>query len=125
MIGGRNQKTQPCLKPCVGGGVAAIDSVREVLDARGAGPFDVKSFSCFSVVGVLADPTTLPKSSTFPGDFEDFEDAPKDAKAPDPKPNALDAPTVGDAMAVVDGDMELKGFLLLWEELSPCLLPSV
>jgi hypothetical protein len=24
-----------------------------------------------------------------------------------------------------DGDMALKGFLLLWEELSPCLLPNV
>ena len=33
-----------------------------------------------------------------------FED-PKEANAPDPNPNALDAPTVGDAKAV-----ELKGF---------------
>lgn len=64
---------------------------------------------------------TLPKSSTPPGVFGVFED-PKEANAPVPKPNALDAP-VGEATEVVDGDMELKGFLLLWEEVSPCRLP--
>lgn len=74
----------------------------------------------FSVVGVFADePTTLPKSSADPGVFGVFE-APKDANAPDPKPNALDAPAVGDVTDVI----ELKGFLLLCDEESP-LLPSV
>lgn len=51
-----------------------------------------------------------------------FED-PKAAKAPDPRPNALLAPAVGEAREVVDGDMALKGFLLLWEEVSVVRLP--
>ena len=61
----------------------------------------------FSAVGVL--PTKLPKSKAPLGVFGVFE-APKEANAPDPKPNALDAP-VGDAMEV--GDIAPKGFLLL------------
>jgi hypothetical protein len=32
---------------------------------------------------------------------------------------------VGDAKEVVEGDMAPKGFLLLWEELSPWRLPNV
>jgi hypothetical protein len=66
----------------------------------------------FSAVGVFADdPTTLPKSSAVPGVFGVFEE-PKDANAPVPKPKALDAPVVGDAIDDVAAG-ELKGFLLL------------
>ena len=71
----------------------------------------------FSAVGVL--PTKLPKSRAPLGVLGVLE-GPKEAKAPDPKPNALDAP-VGDAIEV--GDMAPKGFLLLWEEVSPWRLP--
>ena len=81
-----------------------------------------RSLSDFSIVGVLVPPPIiLPKSKAPPGVFGVLAE-PKDANAPDPRPNALDAPTVGEAR-VVEGDMALKGFLVLWEELSPCLLP--
>lgn len=84
--------------------------------------FAPRSLSCFSAVGVFA-PTILLKSSAPPGVLGAFED-PKDAKAPDPRPNALAAPAVGEARDVVDGDIELKGFLLLCEEASPFRLPN-
>ena len=38
-------------------------------------------------------------------------DAPNDANAPEPKPKALDAPTVGDGMAGDASGMELKGLV--------------
>ena len=78
------------------------------------------------MAGVLADnPTTLPKSRAVPGVFGIFED-PKDANAPEPRPNALDAPAVGEAMEVTEGDAVLKGFLVPCDEVSPpCFLPSV
>jgi hypothetical protein len=84
--------------------------VSDVLDS-----FDSSSF-IFSFAGVLVDSRL--KSRADPGVFGVFE-APKDANAPVPKPNALDA-LVGEAR-----DVELKGFLLLCEELSPALRPSV
>jgi len=115
-IGGRNQNTQPCLKPCVGGGVAVLESVSDILEGLAESSF------CFSAVGVFT-PITLLKSSALLGVLGVFE-APKDANAPDPRPNALDAPAVGEARAV-EGDMVLKGFLVLWEELSPWRLPRV
>ncbi len=77
-----------------------------------------RSLTCFSVVGVLA--TRLPKSNVPLGVFGVLED-PKEANAPDPKPNALDAPAVGDEMEDADGGIALKGVLLLYEELFPCL----
>lgn len=44
-------------------------------------------------------------------------------KAPVPNPNAPAAPDVGDAREVVEGDMVLNGFLLLWDEFSPARRP--
>jgi hypothetical protein len=70
---------------------------------------------CFSAVGVwvFADPpTAVLKSNAPPCVFDPFED-PKEANAPVPNPNALDAPVVGEATEAVEGDMVLKGFLLL------------
>lgn len=119
-IGGRNQNTQLCLNECVGGGVAVFESVRDAFE--GLVP---RSLICFSAVGVFAAaPTTLLKSSAPPGVLGPFED-PKDAKAPDPSPNALAAPAVGEARELPEGDIALKGFLLLCEDVSPCLLPRV
>jgi hypothetical protein len=119
-IGGRNQNTQLCLKVCVGGGVAVFESVRD--DLEGLEP---RSLVCFSAEGVFAPtPATLPKSNATPGVFEVLLE-PKDANAPDPKPNALAAPAVGDARELAEGDIALKGFLLLCEDVSPCLLPNV
>lgn len=51
----------------------------------------------------------LPKSSAVPGVLGVFAE-PKDAKAPEPKPNAEEAPAAGEATAeVVSGAMALKG----------------
>ena len=58
-----------------------FDSVRDVFDG-----LDVRSFTSFSVVGVLDGiPPMLPKSRVPPGVLGVL-DAPKDANAPDPKP---------------------------------------
>ena len=73
-----------------------------------AGADNDVSFDPFSTVGVFEPPpTTLPKSKAFPGDFGVLIE-PNDANAPDPKPNALDAPAVGDGIAV-EGEIALKG----------------
>jgi hypothetical protein len=119
-IGGRNQNTQLCLNECDGGGVVVFESVRDAFES-----FVPRSLICFSAVGVFAvAPTTVLKSSAPPGVFGVLED-PKDAKAPDPRPNALAAPAVGEARELAEGDIALKGFLLLWEDESPCRLPKV
>lgn len=112
-IGGRYQNTQLSLRACVGDVDDLEGSLREVLEDLGP-----RSLSCFSRIGVFPDPTTLPKSNAPPGVLGVFA-APKEAKAPEPRPKALDAPAVGDATAVVEGDMAPKGFLLLWDEVSP------
>lgn len=107
-IGGRNQNTQLFLKVCFGD-VLDLESASEVFET-----FELRSLICFSAVGVLVElPTTLPKSSA-PGVFGALVEDPKEANAPEPRPKALDAPVVGDAREVVDGDMvPPKGFLLL------------
>jgi hypothetical protein len=112
-IGGRYQNTQLSLKACVGVVEVLELSVREGLEG-----LEPRSLNCFSKVGVFPDPTTLPKSNAPPGVFGVFV-APKDANAPDPRPNALDAPAVGETREVVEGDMAPKGVLLLWDEVSP------
>lgn len=97
-----------------------FESVREVFDS-----LEARSFAGFSTVGVFAGtPVIFPKSKAPPGVFGVF-DAPKEAKAPDPRPNALDAPAAGEEIVVDAGVARLKGFLLLCDELSPCLLPNV
>jgi hypothetical protein len=118
-IGGRNQNTQLCLNVCVGGGVAFLEPVRDAFDALAAMVFvKVVSLRLFSAVGVLAPPRTLPKSNALPGDFGVFED-PKDANAPEPSPNALDAPVVGEGTTFVGGDIALKGLDLPCDDVSP------
>ena len=82
------------------------------------------SFSRFSPTGEGEVPGTVepPKSSAFPGDFGVFAEEPKEAKAPDPSPNAEEAPdAVGEEiLLVVKGATALKGLCLPWEEpLSP------
>ena len=44
-----------------------------------------------------------------PGVLGTLFEVPKDAKAPEPRPNAEEAPAVGDATAVLEDVMELKG----------------
>ena len=74
----------------------------------------------FPVVDGLLPIPRAPKSRPVPGVLGVFE-APKEANAPVPKPNALDA-LVGEA---IEAATELKGFLLLCEELSAVFLPIV
>lgn len=97
--------------------------IADLLSARDAfEPFNFKlradagSFEVFSVFGFPA-PAILPKSRA-PEDFGVLAE-PKAAKAPDPRPNAPEAPMVGEARAPVDGDMELKGFDFACEGVSP------
>jgi len=100
--------------------VTVFESMRD--DFEGFAP---RSLICFSAVGVFAaTPTTLLKSNAPPGVFGVLEE-PKEANAPDPRPNALAAPAVGEARELGEGDTALKGFLLLCEEVSPCRLPNV
>lgn len=55
-----------------------------------------------------------------PGVFGALLEEPNEAKAPDPSPNAVDPPTVGDAIVLLPpGVSVLKGFDLPWEEVSP------
>lgn len=78
-------------------------------DDEGLGSKDLSEPSRFSaVVGVLA---LLPKSRAFPGVRGVlFVDEPKDAKAPEPSPNAEEAPVVGVLVLVaLTGSILLKG----------------
>jgi hypothetical protein len=68
------------------------------------------SFLTAGVTGVGAPEATLPKSNAVPGVFGVFVADPNDAKAPVPRPNADEAPEVGDEMVlVVKGETVLKG----------------
>lgn len=61
-----------------------------------------------------------PRSRDVPGVFGVLAEDPKDANAPDPSPNAEDAPVVGEAtVVVVKGEMPLNGLDLPLAEPSP------
>ena len=69
------------------------------------------SFTALSAFGVL------PKSRADPGVLGVLLDDPNDAKTPEPKPNADDAPLVGDATLFVErGVIPLSGLVLLLKE---------
>ena len=112
-MGGRNQRTQVCLRvwttgPC---GFAVV------------GRLNAPSLALFSAAGVFAPATTEPKSKEppeTPGVFGALPGAPNDAKAPLPKPKAEEAPTVGDGMAGEARGMELNGLPFEpWEDKAP------
>lgn len=70
------------------------------------------SFGRFSLAAAIGVPD-CPKSRDVPGVLGVFAVEPKDAKAPDPRPNAEDAPDVGDATpVVVRGVIPLVAFAL-------------
>ena len=76
------------------------------------------SFSCFSPAAVVG--VELPKSRDVPGVLGVFAEEPKDAKAPDPRPKADEAPLIGEAaFVVVKGAMPLNGLDLLLKDPSP------
>ena len=98
-----------------------LDSVSEALDAGFpiTLPPRPPSRADFSVEGVLA---AAPRAASngFPGDLGVLAEAlPNDAKAPEPRPKALDAPPVGDASAPPGVVVALKGLDFPCEELSP------
>ena len=75
-----------------------------------SGPEMSLSFSLFSPDAVDG----VEKSRLVPGVLGVLAEDPKDAKAPDPRPKAEDAPLVGEAvLVVVKGAMPLKGLDLL------------
>lgn len=75
------------------------------------------SFLSDGVAGAGADKAADLKSKAEPGVLGVFAEEPKDAKAPEPSPNAVEAPVVGEANAPgVSGGMALNGFLPPCEE---------
>ena len=78
----------------------------------------VASFPRFSLAE--ADEATAdPKSIDVLGVLGVFTEEPKDAKAPEPRPKAEEAPELGEDMFVDSGEIALNGFDLPWEGLSP------
>ena len=74
--------------------------------------FSLSRFSPAAVEGV-----ELVKSREVPGVLGVFAEDPKEAKAPDPRPKADEAPLVGEAtLVVVKGAMPLNGLDLLLKE---------
>ena len=115
-MGGRYQITQaylsvidPSLPP---GPVAEAvftfsDGVLGV--GRGVVVFSLPPSSFLSPGSAGVCPDDFTQSNALPGVLGVF-DEPKEAKAPDPRPKALDAPVVGDeTVFVFRGEMALKG----------------
>lgn len=86
-----------------------IDVEEMVLTSEPALSFSLSRLSPAAVEGA-----ELAKSIEVPGVLGVFAEDPKDAKAPDPRPKADEAPLVGDAVfVVVNGAMPLNGLGLL------------
>lgn len=129
-VGGRYQTTQVDLSAHVTLGSNGAD---EFVVSSGMVGVDIESLrvllivlwtdlSFFSdgVAGVVADMAADLKSKAVPGVFGVFAADPNDANAPDPRPNAVEPPVVGEASpAGVNGGMALNGFLPPWEESPP------
>lgn len=126
-MGGRNQNTQPLrrgwefadadappLAPAAAVAAPVFDSaLLPVVDLLPRPP----SLADFSAVGVLAAAAPSEASKGFPGVLGVLAE-PKEANAPDPSPNAVDA--LGETSAPGVVVMELKGlFLPPCDELSP------
>lgn len=79
----------------------------------------VFSFFSLGVMGVAAAP--LPQSKALPGVFGVLAADPNDAKAPDPRPKALEPPVVGEFKpGPVRGEIALNGFARPpWDDVSP------
>jgi hypothetical protein len=72
------------------------------------------------VVGAAAGVAAVLKSNAVPGVFGVLLADPKDAKAPDPSPNAEEPPVVGEASAPgVNGEMVLKGLRPPCDDVAP------
>ena len=112
-VGGRYHTIQVDLRECseeVTDDLSFRDGVEGiVLTSEPALYFSFSRFSPAAVEGV-----GLAKSREVPGVLGVLAEDPKDAKAPDPRPKADEAPLVGDAVfVVVNGAMPLNGLGLL------------
>lgn len=120
-VGGRYQTVHVCLS---GHGVAGSNGAEGSGASSGMVAVDVDSlcalftvlltdFSLLSV-GVAGDVAAIAadlKSKALPGVLGVLAEEPKDAKAPEPRPNAVEPPVVGDARPPgVKGGIALKGF---------------
>lgn len=94
---------------------ASFDVLLEIEDSVAldlSSPSLYVSLSRFSAAGA-----EFPKSTDVPGVRGVLVDDPKDAKAPEPRPKADEAPLVGEAtFVVVKGAMLLSGFDLLLKD---------
>ena len=72
-----------------------------------------KSFFSWGVAATGVVAALLPKSKALPGVFGVLAAEPKEANAPDPKPNAVEPPVVGEATELAPTGVVLKGLLLL------------
>ena len=120
VVGGRYQTTHVDLRGCseddevvlvvAEGSSVLVKEEIEALLGRGLSS-TLELLPLPPEVGVLA--FSLPKSSAVPGVRGVLFVEPKDAKAPDPSPNAEDAPVVGVVVLLaLKGAMLLKGFVL-------------
>lgn len=92
---------------------SSFDAVAERLDDESAPETPFSPFSKGVVGGTELPFVALLKSNAVPGVFGVFVEDPKEANAPDPRPNAddADAPDVGDVIPeVLRGEMALNGF---------------
>ncbi len=111
-MGGRYHTIQVDFNEC--SDVAAVFESDAVEGLLLMAESSLESFSFFSLVAF-----DVLKSKAVPGVLGVFPEDPKEAKAPDPKPKAEEAPDEGEAMLVESGVMALKGLERPWEEVSP------
>jgi hypothetical protein len=119
-VGGLYQITQLCFsghgEPVSTAGALRADSAAAELaaalaDVEEVFPTGFLSFLSIGTEGEGTPPAALLKSKAVPGVLGVFVADPNDAKAPDPRPKADDAPPPGeDTLVVVSGAMLLKGF---------------
>jgi hypothetical protein len=115
-IGGLYQKVQESFRVWAAAGSSDADDLVSEIDAMlGALPTVLDmSFDCPG----LWTTEPMADSKGFPRDFGVF--APNEAKAPEPRPKALDAPLVGDVTPPpAPGVVALKGPVLICEGASP------
>ena len=94
--------------------------VRDNVEAVGLTSELVLSFSFSRFSPTAVEGVELANSREAPGVLGVFAEDPKDAKAPEPRPKADDAPLVGDVVfEVVKGAMPLNGLDLVLKGPSP------
>lgn len=119
-VGGLYHTIQVDLRGC-SSGVLEVLLVSDDCDGFALIPPSIPDFEfSLRLFSLIVDGVGLQKSSDVPGVLGVLLEDPNDANAPEPKPNAEEAPFVGDAtLLVVNGAMPLKGLDLLLKDPSP------